>query len=262
MTLVLIHGGIIAALLAAGWLFPRVQRADAWRHTALNLFTGGSLALARMGLASLLVGWSATRGGLIDLCHVRIPLVQFLVVFLISDFARYWVHYCHHRFPALWRFHRVHHSSEHLDASSGLRMHWVDFVQLTLIPVMLFAVVFDVSTFAGWVWPALVVTTDLFDAIGHANVGMTLEHPLAAAWGRAFNNPVFHSWHHSTDPSAYNSNYGQALTIWDRIFNTTLDRPDPAMEFGLPEDEALDTSWLGLQRLRPAPRQGQAARLQ
>jgi sterol desaturase/sphingolipid hydroxylase (fatty acid hydroxylase superfamily) len=258
----LTHGALIAVFLAAGARWPRLPALcppKEWRwggdvlpilrrETVINLATGALLAGLRAAVISLAA---------LQIAVTRCPLavhgfaLQFMTAFLLSDFARYWIHYMHHRFDVLWKFHRVHHSTRQLDASAGLRMHVVDFVQLSLIPVVLFGFLFDATSFDLRVWPLLAITTDFFDAFQHSDIAMTLESPLVRAWNRLFNNPVFHSWHHSTNPGEYNGNYGQALTIWDRIFNTHIPHRAPALDCGLPVDESLEASVLGLQLLRP-----------
>ena len=247
----IVHGGSIAIFLLAGVLWPRRKMPWPARDTIVNVTTGVSLAMLRFTVLALAVHLPAGR------CYrfvtVQQPVVQFLIVFLLSDFTRYWVHYLHHRIDFLWRFHRVHHSSEFLDATSGLRMHVIDFLALSMIPVVLFGVLFDCSRFSPVVWIALALTTDAFDAFEHANIRMSLTSPWMARWNLLFNNPVFHGWHHSTDPGEYNGNYGQALTIWDRIFNSHIPHTQPPPEMGLPERDRLLNSALGLQMLQPAP---------
>lgn len=248
MLIAMVHGVIILAFLAAGTRWPRIHGGMITSDTMLNFVNGAMLAAFRATALWLI----ATQGSVprCSLASVQGLAWQFMVVFLLSDFTRYWLHYAHHRFEILWRFHRVHHSSPRLDASSGLRMHIVDFVQLSLIPVVLFGVVFDCSTFDPRVWPALVILTDVFDAFQHANLGMTLRHPAAQVWDCFFNNPVFHSWHHSTNPGEYNGNYGQALTIWDRLFDTHIPHRVPALDVGLPAEERIQNTLLGMQTLR------------
>lgn len=246
--LVVIHGFLVGLFLVVGSFHPRLRRPIINHDTIVNLLTGAILAAARI----LTLYFVATRVSVerCDLSFIRSPVAQALTVFVLSDFTRYWLHYLHHRVEFLWRFHRVHHSSDWLDASSGLRMHVVDFVQLSLIPVLLFNLLFDCSSFSPWVWVALVIVTDAFDAFQHANIRMTLRNPLTAGWNLLFNNPVFHSWHHSINPGEYNGNYGQTLTVWDRIFNTYIPHREAATEFGLPRGQRLDTSLLGLQTMR------------
>lgn len=253
MMLALLHGLIIAAFLAISARIPRRRQPFVSRDSFINVANGGLLAALRFAFANTLATTAAVASPLprCDLSWITGLLAQFAAAFLLTDLTRYGLHYLHHRVDFLWRFHAVHHSSTRLDATSGLRMHVVDFIQLSLIPVVLFGMLFDASRFDPWVWPAVVVVTDLFDAFQHADIDMSLDRPLAAAWGRIFNNPVFHSWHHSTNPGEYNGNYGQALTVWDRLFGTHIPHRQAASSLGLPPSERLRNSLLGLQMLQP-----------
>ena len=50
-------------------------------------------------------------------------LPAIIIAFLFLDFGIYWQHRWMHEVPFLWRLHKMHHSDEHLDLSSGLRFH-------------------------------------------------------------------------------------------------------------------------------------------
>ncbi|MBK7876659.1 MAG: sterol desaturase family protein [Planctomycetes bacterium] len=52
--------------------------------------------------------------------------VQLVLAILVSDVAIYWMHRASHHFELLWRFHRVHHTSEHLDWLAAHREHPLD----------------------------------------------------------------------------------------------------------------------------------------
>lgn len=254
VAIVITHGFIIALFLAVGARFPRSRGPALTRETLVNLTNGAMLAGLRFLFVASLATSAATASALprCDLSWVRGFSAQLIVAFLLSDLTRYTLHYLHHRVEILWRFHAVHHSTVRLDATAGLRMHLVDFVQLSLVPVLLFGLLFDVSSFDPRVWPALIIITDAFDAFQHADIEMDLTRPLPAAWDRAFNNPVFHSWHHSTHPGEHNGNYGQALTIWDRLFGTHIAHRRGTLDTGLPANQRLDPTLWGLQLLRPA----------
>ena len=51
---------------------------------------------------------------------------QFLIAIFIFELGTYWGHRWAHTMPFLWRFHAVHHSSEHLDWAAASRLHPVD----------------------------------------------------------------------------------------------------------------------------------------
>ncbi|MEM6699847.1 MAG: sterol desaturase family protein [Bacteroidota bacterium] len=49
-----------------------------------------------------------------------------LVGFLVRDFVQWWIHRLLHRVPALWEFHKVHHSVEQMGFAAHLRYHWME----------------------------------------------------------------------------------------------------------------------------------------
>ena len=248
----------IGAFLLVGLLWPRAAgEGIANRDTLTNLLTGAFLFGLRVAVYALagLDLWT----GAVDLSFIGSPALQLLFAFLLTDFLRYWLHRLHHRVPILWHFHRVHHSSRRLNATSGLRMHLVDFVQLSLVPLLLFGVIFDVSAWDPRVFVALGVIVGLFDAFQHANLAFPLSWAPFKAWDRLFNNPHFHSWHHTRDVETYgDGNYGQALTIWDRMFGSCVSHPDACAVLGLPDEDDLRLNPLDMQLLRRVREDGGA----
>ena len=239
----------LGAGLGAGWQWPRVVQPLWRRDTAINLMNGLILYPVRLGLGGL--GVYEFRLGLVPLGWLQNPVLQLLFCFLLLDFGRYWLHYAHHRLPVLWFFHRVHHSVESMDATAGLRMHLVDFIQLGLLPVLLFGVIFDTAGFPAWVLPAAMVPGVFFDAFEHANLRFDLDVGWRRAWHRMFNNPLFHSWHHTNEGHVCDGNYGNVLLLWDRLFGTDVTRLQPPAEYGLSGEQRLQNGVLQLQLLRP-----------
>lgn len=249
MIAVLVQAGAILAFLVASWRWPR-DGASVWlRSTWINLVTGGGLFVLKSLFWLLPVAWP--RPGWISLSGLTHPVSQLLLLFLVSDLARYWLHRMHHELGFFWQFHRVHHSSVHLNATSGLRMHAVDFVQLALLPWVLFGVILDTRGVSEPVWVALGVIVTVMDAFQHADLAFPLSHPVARAWAMVFNNPHFHAWHHTADPGKCHAHYGQALVIWDRLFGSTLSELEPPRVLGLDPSQALVEEVVGLQRLQP-----------
>ncbi|MCB9797193.1 MAG: sterol desaturase family protein [Alphaproteobacteria bacterium] len=243
--------GFIALFFALGALRPRTEPAIDWRDTVINLVTGGLLFAVRLGLkVAFAVPLAAMGGALIDLEPVTNPAVQGVIVFFTLDIVRYWVHYADHRVPFLWQFHAVHHSSEHLNATSGLRMHVVDIVQLTLIPTLLFGVLLDISSFHPLVLPVVLTIGAFFDAFEHSNLAWDVRKPALGAWDKLLNNPHFHSWHHTRDGTYIDGNYGQTLTVWDRLFGTCVSEALPPELLGLEAKKALVNDVVSLQLLK------------
>ena len=247
-----VQAAALVVFIALGALHPRLPQGVLITATLVNLVTGAFLYLFRIGLAVVVGGLAST--GLVDGAAFGPGWSQFLVCFLLLDFARYGVHWADHRVPFLWHFHRVHHSSEELNATSGLRMHAVDLVQLTFIPLLLFSVLVDSRAMEVWVVPSALVCGVISDAFQHANIRMDMTKPLNRAWNLVLNNPHFHCWHHTRDGHLRDGNYGNVLVIWDRLFGTVVSQAEPPALYGLPRSQALRQDVMGLQLLRSGER--------
>jgi len=92
--------------------------------------------------------------------------LQAVAVVVLSDFVTYWGHRLQHQCDFLWRFHAVHHSSEHLDWLAAHREHPVDTAYTVgLINLPAFLMGFPIETLAG-----LIAFRGLWAIYIHANV--------------------------------------------------------------------------------------------
>ena len=250
MARLVLQGVAMGGFLLLGRLFPRVAAQPLLRRDMVFNLLNGLLLFVLVAPLVRLVQGALPAGGLLAV-DAWGPVLQGLLSFVLLDFARYWLHRAAHRVPLLWRFHRVHHSAESLDSTVGLRMHAVDFLQLSALPILLFGVLFDTRGWHPAVIPAVMGVGVVFDAFQHANLRWDPAHPLARLWGRAFNNPHFHSWHHTRDGATVDGNYGNTLVLWDRLFGSDVTRPGLPAAFGVSGDQALAEGPLAWQLLRP-----------
>ncbi len=133
-----------------------------------------------------------------------------IVAFILFDFLGYWTHRWAHEVPLLWRFHAVHHSPEHMDWISGVRIHPFDGVLIAPAFFFLLAAGFDVE-----VTGILAVIQIALGIFFHANVRVRWR------WlDRIVANPEFHHWHHANESDAIGHNYAPALPQWDLLFGT------------------------------------------
>lgn len=134
---------------------------------------------------------------------------------LIGDLGFYLHHRLFHSVPFLWRFHSVHHSSEHLDALAAVRVHPVDQIASQLFSILpLYAL--------GFPGPVMIVFT-LFYLVQSFYVHSNLK----GSWGPLrflLATPEFHHWHHANQKEAYDKNFAGQLPLWDILFGT-LHRP-------------------------------------
>lgn len=136
---------------------------------------------------------------------------------VIGEIGFYWGHRWTHEIPFLWRFHSIHHSTEHLYFLASSRAHPLDmiFVRLCgLIPVYILGLASPLTP-SGNVVPALImVISTIWGFFIHANLRWRLG-PLE--W--VVSTPAFHHWHH-TLAEPRNRNYASMLPWVDRIFGT------------------------------------------
>ncbi|HEU4650747.1 MAG TPA: sterol desaturase family protein, partial [Croceibacterium sp.] len=109
-------------------LLPARRRPDfslaRYRTDLLHALLGG--LVIRAGTAWLLaILLLPAFGGPTVVSHWPLWL-QFVTVLLLSDLMFWLAHRLYHAVPLLWKFHRVHHSSEHLDWLAAFRVHPVD----------------------------------------------------------------------------------------------------------------------------------------
>lgn len=249
--IVLAHAGLLAAFLVAGWAWPRREQARITSDTVINVLNGALLFVAQLLALKPLA--ARVDLGLIDASALGPLWLQALVAFVGLDLSRYWLHRLHHRVPWLWFFHRVHHSSETLDATSGLRMHAVDFVQLWALPVLWFGVLLDTGGWPPALLPILLLIPVAFDGFQHANLRLDPDAPWLRLWNKLLNNPHFHAWHHTDEVPLVDGNYSNTLVIWDRLFGTEVTRKVLPERFGIEASQQLQAGVVSLQLLRRRP---------
>lgn len=184
------------------------------------------LAGVQLGLAVLVpvLGWVVPEA--VPETWASLPIWLALpALFVVTDLFNYGVHRASHEVPVLWRFHRVHHSSRHIDWLATARGHPVDQV-LAFVVVTIPAIVVGASTTSGLVVVALFV----YPFVCHANISVT-----GGRLDALLVTPRFHHWHHAAQRRAINRNYGSVLSIWDRIFGTAVDAEDFPPAYGTPE---------------------------
>lgn len=216
---------LFAGLEAVAPRRARVQpRAGRWFTnlvlTVLNTLSLRALAIALpfLAIGAAVDAWSH-GWGLFN--HLQWPLWQEVVFSLLAlDFAIWLQHLITHKVPLLWRFHRVHHADRDMDVTTALRFHPVEIAASMLVKI---GVVYLLGP------PAIAVL--LFEVIlngsalfNHANLALPrwIDTPLRLV----LVTPDMHRVHHSVIRSEHDSNYGFALSVWDRIFRTYRAQPE------------------------------------
>lgn len=212
---------------------------------AVNIF------FVRVLFPSAVVGvalFADERGvGLLHMFSIAYPLAMILSL-LALDLQMYLTHLMFHAVPALWRVHRVHHADVDFDVTTGMRFHPIQMVLMVPIKV---AVIFVL----GPPVLAVLVFETAFNAVlvfNHANIRIPRAADRALRWFIV--TPDVHRLHHSVDATETNSNFGFALTWWDRLLGTY--RAEPAdgherMVIGVDQFRTRRDSWFDRLLLQP-----------
>lgn len=184
---------------------------DKARHLFPNLVLTSLTILMNVGFAS------AFRPGrsLLGLWPEAKPFwYQAMLGIALLDLFAWLAHVLLHKLSWGWRVHRVHHSDLAVDVTTALRQHPGETVWRSLwrvLPVTALGIPIPVV--------ALYETLSAANAlIEHANIAVPERVDRLLRWLAV--TPNMHKWHHSRDARETDTNYGNILSIWDRLFGT------------------------------------------
>ncbi|MFN7056367.1 sterol desaturase family protein [Hyphomonas sp.] len=217
--------GVLAGLIGLESLFPRKASVMPRLHRWLtNLSLGGLSAVAVRLMGPLTVAGAALAAeaagfGLFRLVDLPDWAAAALILVLL-DLAMWAQHAAMHKVPLLWRMHRVHHTDRDLDVTSGLRFHPLEAaVSMLWKALVVFALGAPVAV--ALAYEIALSTMALFT---HANLRLPLW--LDRALRLAIVTPDMHRIHHSMIRTETDSNYGNILSLWDRMFRTYTAEPE------------------------------------
>ena len=147
-------------------------------------------------------------------------LVLPVLAVVILDLALWGQHWATHHVPLFWRFHRVHHADRDMDVTTAIRFHPVEIAASMGLKIGL-VYALGPAAWAVVLFEILLNGTTLFN---HANLALPVR--VERGLRRVLVTPDMHRIHHSDRREEHDSNFGFALSVWDRIFGTY--RAEPA----------------------------------
>ncbi|MCG8324665.1 MAG: sterol desaturase family protein [Thiotrichales bacterium] len=234
----------LAALLCWEQFFPRRKPGDQrWLRRVNNLaliviaiviiqFLLPLLAL--LGIADLTASQS---WGLFN--YIGLPVwLEFLFCIIILDLVIYWQHRLFHKYPLLWRMHRVHHSDPEVDVTTAIRFHPLELI-ISLTIKALVVIMLGAPAIAVLVFELLLNLQPMFN---HSNIRIPEKVDRYLRWFIV--TPDMHRVHHSQIKRETNSNYCFNLSCWDRLFNSYNPQPQAGhrdMKIGLKQYKGPET---------------------
>ena len=160
---------------------------------------------------------------------ITLPLwIELIIALLFFDFlAQFSVHYLLHKFKFAWRFHMIHHSDTIVTTTSGTRHHPLDYCTRELFSLL--AICITGAPFAFYmVYRIITIPCTYFT---HSNVKMPMW--LDRALSYIIVTPNLHRFHHHYQLPYTDSNFGNILSVWDRIFGTFKYDDPKIIQYGL-----------------------------
>jgi len=230
--------GLFAVFATLEALAPRRARTQSraarwltnWAITLLNTLMLRALAIL-LPLLAVGAAMDAAANGWGLLNRLDAPAwLEIAGAVLVFDLAIWAQHLITHKLPILWRLHRVHHADRDIDVTTAIRFHPVEIALSMLLKIGLVYLI-GPAALAIVLFEIILNGTALFN---HAN--LALPRWLDRGLRLVLVTPDMHRVHHSVHRHEHDSNYGFALSIWDRLFGTYIAQPaagHDGMEIGL-----------------------------
>jgi sterol desaturase/sphingolipid hydroxylase (fatty acid hydroxylase superfamily) len=180
-----------------------------WRDATLSVLAG---ALGPAGAGA----WPAWA----------VLAIATLVELLAYELGYWFAHYLFHAIPALWEFHKVHHSAEVLTTLTEMRTHPVEIIASMNVIGLFTGMAFGAMTyvFGPGVHPFTLLNANAVLILFTVTIGHLRHSHMWIAFtglaGKLFQSPAHHQIHHSDQPRHFNKNLGFALAVWDWLFGT------------------------------------------
>jgi len=137
-----------------------------------------------------------------------------VVAWIIYDFSFWFIHFLSHKVRLLWCLHNVHHSAKEMKLSVGFRGSLFD---VFLVPhIFLWLPLFGFHPFMALIVDAM---GKLYGVAVHINEDW-MPNTKRRWFEKIIITPSAHRVHHSTNHAYLDTNYGETLAIWDRLFGT------------------------------------------
>jgi sterol desaturase/sphingolipid hydroxylase (fatty acid hydroxylase superfamily) len=181
--------------IAAGMWSARLRELLPWKPLSFNFDSIGSIPYAGPALEILVM--------------IFVPL-------LMHDMWFYWSHRLEHKVPILWEFHKLHHSDERMSTASWARDHFLQSSWRAFFSVFTLGLFLDLDLAQAG---KAVFYSNLFlfalSMFYHSAIRVRVP-----GLNRLLVTPQVHRIHHSKDPAHFNTNFADALPLFDILFGT------------------------------------------
>lgn len=216
---------VILAIMIAWELYSprRSLRYSRWLRWPINIslsVLGMVLVRFTVGGIAYLAAISAAELELGLLNQIDLPFWLTMTFSLIlMDVAIYGQHVASHKWKWLWRLHKIHHTDLDFDVTTAVRFHPIE-ILISMIYKVFVIYIIGAPAIAVIAFEVILSGSALFN---HSNILIPLK---IDKWLRTLIvTPDMHRIHHSVIQKETDSNYGFALSVWDRLFANYTEQP-------------------------------------
>ncbi len=213
-------------------IYPQNKTLNNWKNERYNILLGLLnvllIFIPASGFVWLLQFIDQKNIGWLQL--VILPYwFKILLTIIVLDLWMYAWHRLNHEMPFLWKFHHLHHTDEKMNSTTAIRFHILELLfsypgkaivcviaGLQYTPVLLYEILFFTAV-----------------VIHHSNI--YISPATDKIYRMLFSSPGMHRIHHSINISERNSNYGSVLSVWDKLFRTSVYKDFNFITFGVKE---------------------------
>ena len=209
-----------------------------WKHAKTNMLLLLLVVIINSIFGVLLIfvdGWLSESGfGLLN--YLDTPLwAKLLISIVVLDFtSQYFVHFLLHKIKWMWRLHIVHHADKHVDVTTGTRHHPLDFLIRETFALMV-VVLMGMPVSFYFLYRMITIPFTYFN---HANISLPLW--LDKGLSYVIVSPNMHKFHHHHELPWTDSNFGNVLSVWDRVFGTFVYGDPTKIVYGLDSSNHTD----------------------
>jgi sterol desaturase/sphingolipid hydroxylase (fatty acid hydroxylase superfamily) len=229
---ILLYAGLLTFIWLTEAYIATLPFKMKWQHSITNLLfvlTALPVQLLMTIFLIMMSTWVMAHhwGLLLQLPYHHGFFVKYFAGFILLDFFDYLYHVIMHKVKPLWKFHLVHHTDQKMDVSTTVREHPGEtFFRMCFLIIWVFL------TGASF---ELLLLRQTFQSI--VNITSHTEFRLSEKnekWlGLIFVTPNMHHVHHHYELPYTDCNYGDVLSIWDRLFGTYSELEASKTVFGI-----------------------------
>jgi len=158
-------------------------------------------------------GYSKAYCGITPEHDIKATVIQFFVVWLVSDFYEFFYHWCGHKFSFLWEQHKSHHQFFNPTPFAVIADDVFDQV-FRALPMLVFPMIAPINLDLMFgTWGTLFYLYGTYIHLGY-------EFPLISAHHPILNGSYHHHLHHAISTKNKPMHTGFFFKLWDQLFDS------------------------------------------